>query len=79
MSTAAVVKRASRLGIKPTKKGNSNFFTPEEAKRIVAGKTENQPDKPKYHKLSLSELKALHPLVTDERCFDTKWFPDIEF
>lgn len=29
----------------------------------------------KKPELSLDELHQLHPLVTDERCFKTSWFP----
>lgn len=32
----------------------------------------------KKAKLSLEELKKLHPLVTDERCFEESWFPNID-
>lgn len=29
-------------------------------------------------KMTLSQLKILHPLVTDERCFNINWWPDTE-
>lgn len=36
--------------------------------------TENEP--PEENK-SIEELKRLHPLVTDERCFKLNWWPEV--
>ena len=42
----------------------------EKEKRLKAKKEPEEENK------TLEELKRLHPLVTDERCFKLSWFPE---
>lgn len=43
------------------------------------GMKQEGPGYKKDEKKTLAQLKAEHPLVTDERCFVTSWFPKLEF
>lgn len=52
------------------------IFSDEQVRKIV--KLYDKDKKPAAeNKMTVEELKAGHPLVTDERCFRLEWFPDI--
>ena len=83
ISNDKVVYIAYRLdvGITESKGGLHKVYNHAEYVRIknyyLTHKQEtNVGVKSEKPKMSLEEMKKLHPLVTDERCFKLSWFPE---
>lgn len=86
-TTYAVGNARMFLGIQgkveSTKSGRTCFFTYSEMKQIkdlLEARKARQIKKPEQEEekhLSIAELKKQHPLVTDERCFNLHWWPNI--
>ena len=80
---SSVINARSRLGIK-CKTVKSGMFTKciwseDDFKKIkewsdnLRAKDRERENKKQQ---DIEELKKLHPLVTDERCFNMEWWPD---
>lgn len=90
LTRAAVLKRAIPFGytkyckyvLKRTSWGNyiKEFLFTESQVKAMGCDHEIHPEvekeqEEKDKEMKLEELKAAHPLVTDERCFVLNWFP----
>ena len=70
----ALIKTADRR----SKKTKGISASKEELAHIgdELASTASHKEKPREECRSLEELRRLHPLVTDDRCFDINWWPD---
>lgn len=69
--------------ISPTKNSRAAFYSYEAVRLIKAhidakkNKEKQKQIKVQVSELSLEELRKLHPLVKDDRFFNTSFFPDV--